>query len=57
MDYKYYQDLESGRLPGVTLATIQKLADFLEVEVWMLFHPDVIPAADVKKARAPKIDR
>ena len=57
LSYKYYQNLEAGRLPGLTLATIEKLAATLEVEVWKLFHPDVIPEAKSKRARSEKIVR
>ena len=57
LDYKYYQDLESGRLTGITLATIEKLAEFFSTEVWKLFHPNIIPDAKIKKARSAKIDR
>lgn len=57
LSYKYYQDLEAGRLPGLTLATIEKLAVMLGVDVWKLFHPDIIPEAKAKRARARKIVR
>ena len=57
LDYKYYQDLEAGRLTGITLATIERLADALDAEVWKLFHPDIIPVAKIKNARSKKIDR
>jgi transcriptional regulator with XRE-family HTH domain len=56
LSYKYYQDLEAGRLPGLTLATIDKLAQTLGVDVWTLFHPDIIPNPTFKRARAPKIE-
>lgn len=57
ISYKYYQDLEAGRLAGITLATIEKLADTLETDVWKMFHPDVIPIAPIKRARSEPIDR
>lgn len=57
MDYKYYQELESGRLSGLTFATIEKVAEFFGIEVWKLFHPDVIPEVKAKRARSPRIDR
>lgn len=57
LDYKYYQDLESQRLSGITVATIDKIAEVLSVEVWRLFHPTEIPEPPIKKARSPRIDR
>ena len=57
LSYKYYQNLEAGRLPGLTLATIDKLAATLGVEVWKLFHPNMIPQAQAKRARSEKIER
>ena len=57
LDYKYYQDLEAGRVSGVTIATIEKLSEALHVEVWKLFHLDVIPESKVKRAKSEKIDR
>ena len=57
LTYKYYQDLEAGRLTGLTLATIEKLAGVLEVEGWKLFHPDVIPPTSARRARSSPVDR
>ena len=57
LDYKYYQELESNRLKGLTLATVEKLAEFHGIEFWKLFHPEIIAEPIVKRARAPKIDR
>ena len=55
--YKYYQEIEAGRVSALKLPTIEKLANCLELEPWMLLHPDIIPEVKVKKARAEKIDR
>ena len=55
--YKYYQEIEAGRVSAIKLPTIEKLAKCLKVEPWMLLHPDIIPEVTVKKARAEKIDR
>ena len=57
MAYKYYQELESGRVPTVKLDTIERLANALDVSPWMLLHPDEIEPAKVKRARRSKIDR
>lgn len=58
LSYKYYQNLESGRLAGITLATIERLAQNLGVDVWQLFHPEIIPPqAKGKRARSDKIER
>lgn len=39
MDANYYQKIESGRWNSVRLATVEKLADALDVEMWELFVP------------------
>ena len=36
VDYKYLQNIEAGRWPNLTLATLQKLADALDVKAWEL---------------------
>ena len=55
--YKYYQEIEAGRVSAIKLPTIEKLAKCLDVEPWMLLHPDIIPEVKGKKVRAEKIDR
>lgn len=57
MGYKHYQDVEAGRAPGLTLATVERLADAHGVEVWTLFQPSTVSEPKSKKARAEKIDR
>lgn len=57
LTYKYYQNLEAGRVTGLTIATIEKLAVVLEVEAWKLFHPSAVPEATIERARSAKIDR
>jgi len=54
VSYKYYQNLEAGRLEGLTLSTIERLAGALRVEVWKLFHSNAIPAPTRKRARKSK---
>ena len=56
LTYKYYQDLEAGRLTGITLATIEKLSGVLEVEGWKLVHPNEIPPVAAKRARANSVE-
>ena len=57
LTYKYYQEIEAGRISAIKLPTIEKLAKCVGVEPWMLLHPDVIPEVKLKKAPAKKIDR
>ncbi|AHF92436.1 DNA-binding protein [Opitutaceae bacterium TAV5] len=55
--YKYYQDLEAGRLAGLTLATVERLSDALGIDAWKLFHPGAIPEPTRTKARSPQTHR
>jgi transcriptional regulator with XRE-family HTH domain len=55
--YKYYQNLEAGRLPGMTLATVERLAGVLGTDVWKLFHPSAVPAATRERVRKPRRKR
>jgi len=36
IEYKYLQNIEAGRWPNLTLATVQKIADALGVKPWEL---------------------
>ena len=39
VEYKYYQRVESGRWPGLQLATVERLARAVGVEAWELISP------------------
>ena len=47
IEYKYLQNIEAGRWPNLTLLTLQKIADALQVKPWELLRD--IPA-EAKKA-------
>jgi len=51
VSYKYYQDLEAGRLAGVTMTTAERISDALNIPLWQLLHPDAIPAPSRERAR------
>jgi transcriptional regulator with XRE-family HTH domain len=36
VEYKHFQHIETGRWPNVTLETVQKIADALQVKPWEL---------------------
>lgn len=36
IDYKYFQKIEGGLWPNLTLSTLQKIADGLEAKPWEL---------------------
>jgi transcriptional regulator with XRE-family HTH domain len=36
IEYKYLQNIEAGRWPNLTLATLQKIADALKIKPWEL---------------------
>jgi transcriptional regulator with XRE-family HTH domain len=36
IEYKYLQNIEAGRWPNLTLATVQKIADALKIKPWEL---------------------
>jgi transcriptional regulator with XRE-family HTH domain len=57
VSYKYYQDLEAGRIEGLTLATIERLATAWRVEGWKVFHPDAVPTPVRARARSPMVRR
>jgi transcriptional regulator with XRE-family HTH domain len=38
IEYKYLQNIEAGRWPNLTLATVQKIADALGVKPWELIY-------------------
>jgi transcriptional regulator with XRE-family HTH domain len=46
VEQKYFQSIESGRWPNLTLSTLQKIADALHVKPWELL-------CDVPNAGAP----
>lgn len=43
LSVRHYQDIEAGRRPGMRVATIERIARALRVEVWELFRPDGFP--------------
>jgi transcriptional regulator with XRE-family HTH domain len=43
-DYKYYQHLEAGRRPNMTLPTLEKLARACGLELWDLLNFQSEPA-------------
>ena len=40
---KYFQDIEAGRRKGLRLATVERIAKALNVEVWEIFQPGRFP--------------
>jgi transcriptional regulator with XRE-family HTH domain len=49
IEYKYFQNIEAGRWPNLTLATVQKISDALKVKPWELICD---PPAAEKNLRA-----
>ncbi len=52
--YRYLQDIEAQRRPGIRLATIERLAKALGVEPWQLLKPDQYPAPLNKRGRSDR---
>ncbi len=50
--YRYLQDIEAQRRPGIRLATIERLAKALEVEPWELLKPAQFPAPLNKRGKS-----
>ena len=50
IEYKYLQNIEAGRWPNLTLATLEKIADALSVKPWELIRE--APAGE--KTAAPR---
>lgn len=51
IEYKYFQNIEAGRWPNLTLSTVQKIADALTVKPWELIcdPPSAERAQPVRK--------
>jgi len=55
---RHFQDIEAGRREGIRLATVEKIAAVLEVEVWQLFKPDGFPEPTRQRGKTgPRIAR
>lgn len=54
MSTRHYQDLESGRRPGMRIETIERIADVLRVEVWQLFKPSSFPEPEVQRGKSSR---
>ena len=52
LPYRYLQDIEAERRPGVRLATIERLAKALGVEPWQLLKPNQFPTTQNKRGRS-----
>jgi len=52
--YRYLQDIEAQRRPGIRLATIERLGKALGVEPWELLKPDRFPAPQNKRGRSAR---
>jgi transcriptional regulator with XRE-family HTH domain len=50
--YRYLQDIEAQRRPGIRLATIEKLAKALGVEPWELLKPAQFPPPSNKRGKS-----
>ena len=51
---RHFQDLETGRRPGMRVETIERIADVLRVEVWQLFKEGIFPEPEVQRGRSTK---
>lgn len=43
LSVRHFQDIEAGRRPGIRVATIERIAKVLRVQVSELFQPDRFP--------------
>jgi transcriptional regulator with XRE-family HTH domain len=50
--YRYLQDIEAQRRPGIRLATIERLAKALGVEPWELLKPAQFPPTLNKRGKS-----
>ena len=49
---RHFQDLEAGRRPGLRLATIERIAKVLKVQVWELLQPGKFPEPERQRGRS-----
>ena len=49
---RHFQDLETGRRPGMRVETIERIADVLRVEVWQLFKDGAFPEPEVQRGKS-----
>jgi transcriptional regulator with XRE-family HTH domain len=49
---RHFQDIESGRRPGIRLETIAKIAKVLKVEPWELLKPERFPEPAVQRGKS-----
>jgi transcriptional regulator with XRE-family HTH domain len=49
---RHYQDIEAGRRAGIRLATIERIAKVLHVEVWELLQPGRFPEPERQRGRS-----
>ncbi len=55
IDYKYYQKIEGGLWPNLTLATLQKLAEALRVLPWELLCE--VPERKAKGQKSQRVSK
>lgn len=51
MSPRHFQDLEAGRRPGLRLATIERIAKVLHVQVWQLLQPGRFPEPERQRGK------
>jgi len=49
---RHLQNIEGGRRPGIRLATIERLAKALRVQVWQLLQPGRFPEAKRQRGKS-----
>lgn len=51
---RHFQDIETGRRPGIRLATIERIAKVMRLEVWELLQPGKIPEPARERGRSSR---
>jgi DNA-binding Xre family transcriptional regulator len=49
---RHFQDIEGGRRPGIRLATIERLAKAMRVQVWELLQPERFPESKRQRGKS-----
>ena len=49
---RHFQDIEAGRREGIRLATIERIAKVLHVQVWQLLQPGRFPATQRQRGKS-----
>lgn len=57
ISYRHFQAIESEKREGLQLATVERVARGLKVEIWQLLQADHFPPPNKKRGKSSRIAR